>query len=48
MQHFKPHEVVASSAEAQEAPKTRYEKLENRISSYTILSPHVPRVRRLT
>ena len=38
VQPFKPHEVVASSAEAhEEAPKTRYEKLENRISSYSII-----------
>jgi hypothetical protein len=35
---FQPSWAVASSAGA-EAPKNRYEKLENRISSYMFLSP---------
>jgi hypothetical protein len=41
VQHFKPHKVVASSSEAQELPKTRYEKLETRISSSMIV-PYGP------
>jgi hypothetical protein len=38
VQHFKPRNAVASSAETQEPPKNRFEKLENRISAFTIAS----------
>jgi hypothetical protein len=40
VQHFKPPKAVASVAETQEAPKNRYEKLENRISACTMASSY--------
>jgi hypothetical protein len=38
VQHLKPQNAAASSAETQEPPKNRFEKLENRISAFTIAS----------
>jgi len=38
VQYLKPQNAVASSAETQEPPKNRFEKLETRISAFTIAS----------